>query len=280
MMEPELSGEPAAAQPADVAAQHERARRQFGPVAERYVTSAVHAEGASLQLMVDLAHPRPADRVLDVGTGAGHCAFAFAPHVAAVVASDITAEMLAQVRRGAAQRGLANVTAAGPAPAEDLPFAAAAFQIVTCRTAAHHFADVRAFVRSAYRVTAPGGALVFCDTIAPDGDPATDSWLDEIERVRDPSHVRDWSAREWRQMAEAAGYVTEREDTTSDRAWLTFDDWTGRMNVPPEGLARLADLFERATPAQRAWIALDPRPEPQRYAFGLPKLIALYRKEA
>jgi SAM-dependent methyltransferase len=262
----------------DLEAQHDRARRQFGPVAERYVTSAVHAAGASLGLMVDLARPKPADRVLDVGTGAGHCAFAFAPHVASVVASDITEEMLEQVRRGTAERGLTNVSAAGPAPAEDLPFPDASFEIVTCRTAAHHFADAPAFARSAFRVTVPGGALVFCDTISPDDDPATDAWLDEIERVRDPSHVRNWSTREWRRMAEAAGYVVEHEDPATDRAWLTFDDWTGRMNVPPEGLTRLATLFETASPAARAWIRLEPRPAPERYAFGLPKLVAVYRK--
>jgi len=259
-------------------AQHEKARQQFGAVAEKYVTSKVHAEGESLQLMVEMAKPRPTARVLDVGTGAGHTAFAFAPHVASVVASDITEQMLEQVRRGIAQRGLANVTTAGPAPAEDLPFPDASFELVLCRTAAHHFADAQAFMRSAFRVTTPGGALVFCDTIAPDDDPATDAWLDEIERVRDPSHVRDWSTREWRQMAEAAGYVTGAEDPTSDRAWLTLDDWTGRMNVPRDRYARLLELFTNATEAQKQWVVLEPRPEPEVYAFGLPKLIAVYRK--
>jgi len=259
-------------------AQHERARQQFGAVAEKYVTSKVHAEGLSLQLMVDMAKPNPTDRALDVGTGAGHTAFAFAPHVASVVASDITAQMLDQVRRGIAERGLANVTAFGPAPAENLPLPDEAFELVLCRTAAHHFADPLAFVRSAFRVTAPGGALVFCDTIAPDDDASTDAWLDEIERVRDPSHVRDWSAREWRQMAQTAGYVVEAEDTTSDRAWLTLDDWTGRMNVPADRYQRLLELFATATAASRTWIVLEPRPAPEVYAFGLPKLIALYRK--
>jgi ubiquinone/menaquinone biosynthesis C-methylase UbiE len=263
---------------ATVAAQHERARQQFGAVAEKYATSAVHAEGLSLQLMVEMARPKPADRVLDVGTGAGHTAFAFAPHVASVVASDITEEMLDQVRRGVAQRGLANVTAFGPAPAENLPFPDVSFELVLSRTAAHHFADPQAFVRSAFRVTAPGGALAFCDTISPDDDPATDAWLDEIERVRDPSHVRDWSTREWREMAEAAGYAVEAEDPSSDRAWLTLDDWTGRMNVPPHRYARLRELFATASDAARSWIVLEPRPAPQVYAFGLPKLIAVYRK--
>src|SRR5438034_361299 len=111
-----------------VQAQYEKTRQQFGAVAEKYVTSKVHAEGESLQLMVAMARPKATDRVLDVGTGAGHCAFAFAPHVASVVASDITEPMLEQVRRGIARRGLTNVTAFGPAPAEDLPFPDGAFE--------------------------------------------------------------------------------------------------------------------------------------------------------
>jgi hypothetical protein len=81
-------------------------------------------------------------------------------------------------------------------------------------------------------------------------------------------------------VAEAAGFAVEHEDPAADRARLTFDDWTSRMDVPPDGLARLATLFETASPAARAWIRLEPGPAPERYAFGLPKLVALYRKPA
>ena len=59
--------------------------------------------------------------MLDVATGAGHTALAFAPHVAKVTATDITDEMLAEARKLAESRGLANVRTLF-AKAEDLPF--------------------------------------------------------------------------------------------------------------------------------------------------------------
>lgn len=264
--------------PAQYAAQHERARSQFGAVAAQYAVSHTHAYGESLGRLVEMAQPGPEDRVLDVGTGAGHAAFAFAPYVAEVVASDITEEMLAQVRRGAQQRELANIVTT-IAAAEALQFPPGSFQIVLSRVAAHHFADPQAFMRSAFRVTAPGGILAFSDTISPDDDAAVDAWLTEIEHLRDPSHVRDWSAREWQQMAEAAGYSPEAQDTTGTRAWQTFEEWTQRMNVPPDRYARLVALFSAAPPAAREWAHLEPAPEPQRFAWGFPQIVAIYRKE-
>ena len=70
------------------------AQQRFGRAAADYATSEVHAKGASLTRLVELTEPKPHWRVLDVATGAGHTALAFAPHVAKVTATDITEEML------------------------------------------------------------------------------------------------------------------------------------------------------------------------------------------
>ena len=78
-------------------------------LAAAYATSEVHAKGASLARLVEISEPKPHWRVLDVATGAGHTAFAFAPHVAKVTATDIDDEMLAETRKFAKANGLANV---------------------------------------------------------------------------------------------------------------------------------------------------------------------------
>jgi protein-L-isoaspartate O-methyltransferase len=52
--------------------------------------AAVHAQGPGLARLVELTQPQPEWRVLDVATGAGHTAFAFAPFVREVTAVDIT----------------------------------------------------------------------------------------------------------------------------------------------------------------------------------------------
>ena len=107
------------------------AQQRFGRAAADYATSEVHAKGASLKRLVELTEPKSHWRVLDVATGAGHTALAFAPHVAKVTATDITEEMLREARKLAASRGLTNVRTLH-AKAEDLPFPDASFDLVGC----------------------------------------------------------------------------------------------------------------------------------------------------
>ncbi len=82
----------------------------FGRAAADYAASGVHAYGYSLNWLIELTQPQPDWHVLDVATGAGHTALTFAPHVAQVVASDITAEMLSEAARLAQERGFTNFT--------------------------------------------------------------------------------------------------------------------------------------------------------------------------
>ena len=72
--------------------------KQFGGAAADYAASAVHASGPSLGRTLALVSPQPHWHALDVATGAGHTAMAFAPHVASVIASDITARCSAKQR--------------------------------------------------------------------------------------------------------------------------------------------------------------------------------------
>ena len=80
----------------------ELVQQQFGANAAAYLTSTVHAKGASLARLVELVKPAKTWVGLDVATGAGHTAAAFAPHVTRMVASDLTPEMLVQVKKLAA----------------------------------------------------------------------------------------------------------------------------------------------------------------------------------
>ena len=134
-------------------------QHQFGANAANYSTSAVHAKGASLARLVNLVKPGKDWIVLDIATGAGHTAAAFAPHVAKVIASDLTPEMLEEAHKLAKAKGLANMETA-TADAEQLPFGDRSFDLVTCRIAPHHFPDVAAFVAESWRVLKSGGIFV------------------------------------------------------------------------------------------------------------------------
>jgi ubiquinone/menaquinone biosynthesis C-methylase UbiE len=233
---------------------HERVRSQFGAAAAAYGTSALHADATALQRVVELAGPRPRDSALDIATGAGHTALALAPRVARVIAYDLTREMIRETRLNAAARGLANVyTQQGPA--EKLPFRDASFDIVTVRQAPHHFADAREAVREMARVARPGARVVIVDSTTPPGhenEPELSAQWDRIERLRDPSHVRNYAPGEWRAMLTDAGLRVFAEQTsfaTEPGGPMSFGSWTRRSNTPPGVVEELTQLFRNASPA-------------------------------
>ena len=169
---------------------------RFGPRAQRYVTSQVHAQGADLERLLEIAKPQPDWAVLDVATGGGHTALKFAPHVARVTATDLTPEMLEVAQAFTTAQGADNI-AFERADAQDLPFDDGCYDLVTCRIAPHHFGDCARFVRECARVLrapdqakgSPGGILLVQDHVLPEGQRAA-RYIDDFERLRDPSHNR------------------------------------------------------------------------------------------
>jgi ubiquinone/menaquinone biosynthesis C-methylase UbiE len=139
---------------------------QFGPRAGAYLASAVHAEGEDLAQMQAIARGRTGARLLDMGCGAGHVAFRVAPEVGAVVALDLSADMLRAVAEEAARRGLGNITTEC-GTVERLPFPDASFDIVMSRYSAHHWHGFAAGLREARRVLKPEGTAVFVDVVSP-----------------------------------------------------------------------------------------------------------------
>lgn len=234
---------------------------QFGRNAASYVTSKVHAKGASLARLVELVKPAPTWQALDVATAAGHTAFAFAPHVAGVVASDITPEMLREAAKLAADKQIANVRFA-EADAENLPFADATFDLVTCRIAPHHFPDVQKFVAEVRRVLKPGGTFALVDNISPDA--ATTPGFDAaalakaaddynaFEKRRDPSHGRCLTVRQWRHLLTTHRFALEAEEHLDKQ--MEFEAWCRNMSVPDDVVPGLRTTLETADPALAAFL--------------------------
>jgi ubiquinone/menaquinone biosynthesis C-methylase UbiE len=69
-------------------------KQQFGKNADSYVSSPIHKDGNDLQMLVGMATITGAETLLDIATGGGHTANAFAPLVKKVTAIDLTPEML------------------------------------------------------------------------------------------------------------------------------------------------------------------------------------------
>jgi ubiquinone/menaquinone biosynthesis C-methylase UbiE len=221
----------------------------FAQRAAFYTTSAVHKDKAVLDRLVELAHVQSTNRVLDVATGTGHTAFAFASQVREGVATDLTPEMLVEAEKVKAELGIRNVEFR-IADAHDLPFEDEAFDLVTCRRAAHHFADIRRALREMRRVLRPGGRLVIDDRSVP-ADDFLDATLNRLDWLHDHSHVRQYRPSEWQKMMPEAGFTIEAiEPYTKHRPLSAFTN-----GVEPESAMEIARIIAGLNEVQRT--ALD-----------------------
>ncbi|MBD0398792.1 class I SAM-dependent methyltransferase [Bacillus sp. 2211] len=213
----------------------QQAQRQFAKNAAKYVTSPGHAAGEDLAYLISASGAEKHMDVLDIATGGGHTANALAPLVRSVIAYDLTEEMLAAAEAFITGNGWTNVSFE-KGDAEKMPFSDAAFDIVTCRIAAHHFPDVRAFVHEAFRVVKPGGRLLLIDNTAPEKD-EYDHFYNDIEKKRDQSHFRAWKKTEWLRFLETAGF--RMESAVCFLKPFQFTVWCERAGLTEEKAALL-----------------------------------------
>jgi SAM-dependent methyltransferase len=185
--------------------------------AAAYRDSPTHAAGDDLDLVVAWCEPAAGVTVLDVATGGGHVARRLREAGAQVVTVDAAPGMEPDVI----------------APADHLPFADASFDAVACRIAPHHFPDVLAAVREMARVARR--RVVICDNTF------TSESAEKADRLRDPSHVRNYGVEEWHSFFELAGLEI------ADEAYLTrdtdFEEWVARTETPETDAARVRELL-------------------------------------
>ena len=195
------------------------AQRIFGERSGFYAKSTVHKDPEVLKRIINLATPTDDSIALDVATGSGHTAAALAPHVASVVCVDITHQMITEAKKLTLELGLVNVRFC-LANAHALPFQDRTFDIVTCRRAAHHFSDIRRALREMKRVLRSNGKLVLDDRSVPEDD-FVDSCMNELDRLHDESHVREYRPSQWCRLLEACGFAVDFVEPYSKHLPLT-----------------------------------------------------------
>jgi SAM-dependent methyltransferase len=183
--------------------------------AEQYRTSDAHREGPDLDLIVEWSDG--SRTALDVATGGGHVARRLREAGLEVVSSDPAPGMQPDV----------------VCRAEHLPFADGSFDLVVTRVAAHHFDDIQQAVLEMARVAAT--AVLIVDNAYMGED------VEEAEKLRDPSHMRNYSEAEWRSFVEAAGLrVAELQHFEKP---IELQPWLDRCGCEGEDAERVIALL-------------------------------------
>jgi SAM-dependent methyltransferase len=186
--------------------------------AQAYRESESHASGQDLELIADWAEGTTA---LDVATGGGHVARRLGEAGFQVVTVDPAPGMGADTT----------------ARAEDLPFADNSFDTVVSRIAPHHFDDVQAAVGEMARVAKR--------TVIVEDSLYTDERVEEAEKLRDPTHVRNYTEEEWRAFFAAAGLELGRVEHVEKRHEL--EPWLARTDCVGEEADRVRELLAHVT---------------------------------
>ena len=196
--------------------------------AQAYRESPTHREGPDLDLLVQWCEPEEGLKALDVATGGGHVARRLREAGAEVVTLDPSPGMRADVLAGA----------------EDLPFADGSFDVVVSRIAPHHFTDVRAAVAEMERVS---NRLVLIEDTLYSSDRH-----EQAEKLRDPTHVRNYTEDEWREFLAEAGLEVEQSERFEKTHPL--EAWLARTGCEGEEAERVKELLaDRMTEDGSAW---------------------------
>ena len=236
------------------------AGNRFDRTADRY---AAHAARAGVERVRRLV--RAAGRPTACWTspaGRAHWRGALLGSVASVTVLDSSPRLLEHVPAGV-ERVVGR--------AEQLPFGAGAFDLVTCVNSLHHIARPARALDEMARVLAPGGRIVLEDMVAdPDGRRAR-RW-EEIERLRDPEHGRLIAPGEARGPLQAQGLHLDAEELwlrTSDvAAWLEVAGCTGTA------AARVREMIGASEFEVRVWRARYRRPRRSSAPNGVRPLLA------
>lgn len=219
--------------PADRARRHvlnEEFGRTAGAFAERTQGRFDHMD------VVGFARPDRSAHVLEVGAGTGNFLALFAERAGRLVAADITLGMLAEGRRRHPE--VDSVAADGAR----LPFAAATFDLVTTAQTLHHVVEPVPFLSEMRRVVRPGGRALIVDQVAPESYEQA-LFMNELERLRDPSHAASRPASAMRIAVQTAGLQIDDERIVSDQSRIS--KWMWAKEFPAERIEVVREFIER-----------------------------------
>lgn len=215
-------------------------QQEFTKQATAYASNPTIIDSDWALRLVQAAQPAPESRVLEVATGPGYVALAFATVTREVVGVDLTEAPLAIARQNQAERGLSNVSFKS-ADAKQLPFEDASFDLAVCRLALHHFDLPAQVFAEMVRVCRPGGKVVVEDMIASE-QPNRADYYNRWERLRDPSHTNALSASQLLALYREAGL--EIENLQSEQRTQEAEQWMRNTETPSDTAQEIRQLIQ------------------------------------
>lgn len=192
-----------------------------------------------LDFIVTNIHPQKTDTVLEVAAGTCVCGCSLAPLVQNVTCLDMTSAMLMAGKETAGKQALENM-AFVIGDAEELPFLNDSFDIVISRLAFHHFPDIDRSFDEMVRVLRPHGKLVFIDMEA--AEDKLRLVRDEIETMRDPSHIQNLSKEEMLKLY--SKHSIQVDKCTATDMPILLNDWIDFTETPITVKQKLIERFE------------------------------------
>ncbi len=225
------------------AAEHKQLiREEFTRQADAFAASPTIKNPDRIAILVDSVNPGPTTRVLEIATGPGHIALAFAPRCGEVVGIDLTAAPLKIAERMRAERGIINARFIQGDVEGRLPFEDDEFDAAVCRFSFHHFQNPAAVAREMARVCRAGGRLVVED-IGASEHPERAAYHNRFELLRDTSHTRFLPLSDLIAIIAAAGL--EISSVRTDDIANPVERWLATSYTPDDKAAEVRAMIER-----------------------------------
>lgn len=205
-------------------------RQEFTQQAQAYAANPAIVDPTRLSRLVQAVHPQSGARVLDVASGPGYVAMAFAEAGCEVVGLDLTEAPLKIATQVSQARGLTNVRFQ-TGDAEHLLFDEQAFDIVVCRLALHHCELPQRVLAEMVRVCSSQGMVVIEDLVTSEY-PERAAYQNRFEQLRDPSHTRALPISELLTLFTACGL--EIEQLYTDYLLQSVEQWLANTRTPEE----------------------------------------------
>jgi ubiquinone/menaquinone biosynthesis C-methylase UbiE len=230
----------------------ERVREQFTRQADAYAGMEQTRDEAGMRLLVALSRADAGSRVLDVACGPGFLTLAFAAACASARGIDATPAFVERARVAALARGIENASfAVGDVNA--LPEPDAAWDVVACRAAFHHFPDPPRALAEMARVAKPGGTLLVADLLGSER-PERAALHDRIEKLCDPTHVRALPRSEFLRLFREQ--QLELQGQPGGELEYDVDEWLAHGGPQPATAAEIRSLLEGSIDGDRADLAV------------------------